>query len=171
MAGNARSPPENSTGPSLSNLSLNDSPRQSLGLPRPPTGDRTGSVSKIPRPQREGYGFRPKSGQTTPAEPESSQGPFSPVLNPVKTASRPRNDEEEDVDEDEDLKYGYHQPDRISVGDLRQGVKDELSRQGGKGSSSLVVQGPGIADADGLGWPGQSHLIKSVQQTPELIRL
>lgn len=159
MAGNARSPPDTTTGPSLSNLSLNDSPRQSLGLPRPPIADRTGSVSKIPRPQREGYGFRPKSGQTTPAEPESSQGPFSPVLKPVKTASRPRNDEEDDEDDD-DLRFGYHQPDRISVGDLRQGVKEELSRQGQKGSGSLVVQGPGIADADGLGWPGQSEIVK-----------
>lgn len=153
MAGNARSPPDNSTAPSLSNLSLNDSPRQGLGLPRPVVSDRSGSVTKIPRPQREGYGFRPRSGQTTPAEPESSHGPFSPVMKPVKTASTTRED---DDDEDDDLKYGYHQPDRISVGDLRQGVKDELSRQGQK-ESSLVVQGPGIADAEGLGWPGQSN--------------
>lgn len=168
MAGNARSPPDNSTGPSLSNLSLNDSPRPSLGLPRPVTTDRSGSVTKIPRPQREGYGFRPKSGQTTPAEPESSQGPFSPVLNPVnptKTSARPRIDDE-DEDEDEDLKYGYHQPDRISVGDLRQGVKDELVRQDKKGSTSLVVQGPGIADAEGLGWPGQFRPA-SILQDPD----
>jgi GTP cyclohydrolase I len=156
MAGNARSPPDNSTVPSLSNLSLNDTPRQSLGLPRPVIPGRSGSVTKVPRPQREGYGFRPKSGQTTPAETEPSQGPFSPVLKPAKTASRARGEEDDEEDEDDDLKYGYHQPDRISVGDLRQGVKDELNRQGQAESSNLVIQGPGIADAEGLGWPGQS---------------
>lgn len=158
MSGNARSPPEQSNAPSLASLSLNDpTSRPSLGLPRPPASDRSASSSgttKLARPQREGYGFRPRSGQTTPAETESSHGPFSPVLNPVKNGFTSRREEE---DEDEDLKYGYHQPDRISVGDLRQGVKEELSRQGGQ-EGSLVIQGPGIADAEGLGWPGQFYM-------------
>lgn len=157
MSGNALSPPDKAASPSLANLSLNDpSSKPSLGLPRPAAAERSTSSSathKVPRQQREGYGFRPRSGQTTPAETESAQGPFSPVLNPVKNGFTTRREEE---DEDEDLKYGYHQPDRISVGELRQGVKEELSRQGAQ-EGSLVVQGPGIADAEGLGWPGPSN--------------
>lgn len=153
MSGNARSPPNTTSAPSLANLSLrDDGSKPSLGLARPShtsSGERSSSTTKVPRQQREGYGFRPRSGQTTPGDTESSHGPFSPVLNPVVKNGFTAKDDEDD----EDLKYGYHQPDRISVGELRQGVKEELSKLGNQ-EGSLVVQGPGIADADGLGWPG-----------------
>lgn len=159
MAGNARSPPDTSS--LLADLSLNDLKRSSASNARSPLGDGTGSSThksaQYPRQQREGYGFRPRSGQSTPMEEGHGQGPFSPVLKPVTQAQkqRVRNDEEEEEEEeeDDDEKYGYHQPDRISVGELRQGIKDGLEK-GGEGEGSMVVKTPGIADADGLGWPG-----------------
>lgn len=150
MAGNARSPPDSST--LLANLSLNDQakPQRSNAAPsRIPLGE--GRSAQYPRQQREGYGFRPRSGHSTPLD-EGHQGPFSPILKPVAQAQRTRTEEEEDEDE----KYGYHQPDRISVGELRQGVKEGLERREGEGEGSMVVKSPGIADADGLGWPGMS---------------
>jgi hypothetical protein len=84
------------------------------------------------------------------------QGPFSPILKPVTRAQKQRvREDEEEEEEDDDEKYGYHQPDRISVGELRQGIKDGLEKGGeGEGSGSMVVAASGIADADGLGWPG-----------------
>jgi GTP cyclohydrolase I len=154
MAGNARSPDDSST--LLANLSLDEN----KGTSRQAGAGLTARVAmppksaQYPRQQREGYGFRPRSGQSTPME-EGAQAPFSPVLNPVKSGSSSAARKRAEEDEDEDDKYGYHAPDRISVGELRQGVKDELERHGDK-EGTLVVQGPGIADADGLGWPGRS---------------
>lgn len=155
MAGNARSPPDAST--LLADLSLNDQAkpqRTNAGPNRIPLGEARSA--QYPRQQREGYGFRPRSGHSTPLE-EGGQGPFSPILKPVSQAQAPapaqRSRTEEEEDEDE--KYGYHQPDRISVGELRQGVKEGLQRrQETEGEGSMVVKTPGIADADGLGWPG-----------------
>lgn len=153
MAGNARSPPDASS--LLADLSLNDSNSklpQKSNAARSPLNE--GRSAQYPRQQREGYGFRPRSGHSTPLE-ESGQGPFSPLLKPVTQASRARRDEEEEADDDE--KYGYHQPDRISVGELRQGVREGLQRsEEGEGEGSMVVKTAGIADADGLGWPGSS---------------
>jgi GTP cyclohydrolase I len=151
MAGNARSPPDNSS--LLADLSLNDSK-----LPTRPNAARSplneARSAQYPRQQREGYGFRPRSGHSTPLE-EGGQGPFSPILKPVAQATRARTREDEEEDDDE--RYGYHQPDRISVGELRQGVKEGLQRRDeGEGEGSMVVKTPGIADADGLGWPGMS---------------
>ena len=150
MAGNARSPPDASS--LLADLSLNDlnsklPQKVNVGVARSPLGEARSA--QYPRQQREGYGFRPRSGHSTPLE-ESAQGPFSPILKPVTQAQRARRDEEEDEDE----KYGYHQPDRISMGELRQGVKEGLERSDEGEGSTMVVKTPGIADADGLGWPG-----------------
>ena len=107
------------------------------------------------RQQREGYGFRPKSGQTTPTG--SSNGPaFSPFV----TVSGGRGDDD-DMD---------HRPDGMSMDDLREDIRGELARIGldhegeeshGEGNDmalSLVSassNGHGIADEEGLGWPGQ----------------
>jgi hypothetical protein len=81
---------------------------------------------------------------------EGAAGPFSPILKPVTQRSREREDD------DDDDKYGYHQPDRISVGELRQDIKDELEKHEGERGMVVSGSGSGIADADGLGWPGTS---------------
>lgn len=126
-----------------------------------------------PRQQREGYGFRPTSGQTTPTIPPPMTGSSSSQLQlhqpgsssssaqfgSASTNARARarqqrgDDDGENEDEERDARDDYdHMPDGQSMEALREGIKGELIKSGIVGTSS----GQGIADEEGLGWPGKS---------------
>ena len=121
-----------------------------------------------PRQARDGYGFRPPSGQSTPTGTASSST-FSPFI-PLSAGSsgfRRNRDDDDDMD---------HMPDGRNLDSLREEVRTELVRNGltKDGSSSFgplvqhgteglavqavqAVQG-GIADEEGLGWAGKLQL-------------
>ncbi|KAI9637925.1 putative GTP cyclohydrolase I [Dioszegia hungarica] len=90
-----------------------------------------------PRQQREGYGFRPTSGQTTPSASATASASAS--------GSSSQLADEEDGRDDYD-----HMPDGQSMDALREGIKGELVKAG------IVGSGQGIADEEGLGWPAKS---------------
>ena len=102
-----------------------------------------------PRQPRDGYGFRPPSGQLTPTGAGSSgSSPFIP------TSGRANDDDDED-----------HRPDGRNMDSLRQEVREELSKNDlmgdeisvevQRGTEGLSIHG-GIADEEGLGWAGDS---------------
>lgn len=131
------------------------------------------------RQQREGYGFRPRSGQSTPSGVEHDSPTMLSFANASQSSHHTaaaaagvgsgsasgagvgftRDDDEVD-----------HIPDRRTVEQLREGVRDELVRHenghgqgpGDLGQGGMIVQGRGIADAEGLGWPGESRRSGSV---------
>lgn len=193
MHGNARSPP---THPSLlaDSLASGAGPQpatqkawpanRGLSSPNPATGRQNFPLAQAPnyqRQAREGYGFRPTSGQTTPTHTGqgAAQFPFTavnpasggshsngaspqqprsssaaPAPAPVASSSRTRRTAERD-DDDMD-----HMPDGQTVEELRKGVRAELEKNGLIEAAKGVVQETGgisgIADEDGLGWPGAS---------------
>lgn len=143
-----------------------------------PTAATTASVSRpthidfasqppalYPRQAREGYGFRPASGTSTPtgfggpgpiaSGSSSSAGaggstgqlhptiPYSPILMPPGRAGGRKADDDDD---------GDHRPDGRLMEDLRQEVRGELVRTG-------MIEGmnESVADEEGVGWPGGSH--------------
>lgn len=116
-----------------------------------------------PRQAREGYGFRPASGASTPTgyggpiasgSSSSSAGglggqlhptiPFSPIMMPSggQTSSSRATGRDDDDD-------GDHRPDGRLMEDLRQEVRGELVRTG-------MIEGTNdsVADEEGVGWPG-----------------
>ncbi|WVQ98928.1 GTP cyclohydrolase I [Kwoniella sp. CBS 9459] len=137
---------------------------QELSRPNPSTG----RVNFPPGPQysrqaKEGYGFRPTSGSSTPTGTHQSHGglnyPF-PMIGSSATGSsrRTRNDDDDDAD---------HRPDGRTMDELRSEVRGELEENGLIEAARGVVQGQGqeqaegrgIADEEGLGWPAKStHL-------------
>lgn len=152
MHGNARSPP---THPSI--LSEDFKPSKSargpsgLSTTQPLSAPSTSKLAQkdggspapshieispnaiYPRHQREGYGFRPTSGSSTPT------GSSASGLSPFVTVGSSR--EEDDTD---------HRPDGRSMESLREEVRGELVKHGGLAEQN----GHGIADEEGLGWPG-----------------
>ncbi|RSH93940.1 hypothetical protein EHS25_006592 [Saitozyma podzolica] len=102
-----------------------------------------------PRQQREGYGFRPASGTTTPTgaatSAASAAGTFPSFPN---VALRPRSVSTNENNEDET----DHLPDGRNMDQLRTEVRDELVKHG----MGFDMNGAGIADEEGLGWPAKS---------------
>ncbi|WVN86651.1 GTP cyclohydrolase I [Cryptococcus depauperatus CBS 7841] len=108
------------------------------------------SFSPVPqysRQAREGYGFRSRSGQSTPVHSISVGGAY-PFPN--------KRDDEDDTD---------HRPDGRTMQDLRGEVREELENQGflQEAARSVVTNtlddASGIVDEEGLGWPAKStHL-------------
>ena len=175
MHGNARSPPSHSN--SHVDKSVNGSPLRPAH-PRPKTKDTHQARSQpariaLPSPssaiharqQIEGYGFRPTSGQTTPNG--SGRGdlfsPFLTVQSNGASSSRTRDEVDEEKDERDDMD---HLPDPRTMDELRDEVRSELAKNGlvdgfqvRPGSEGLQLpEGRGIADEEGLGWPGVSNL-------------
>lgn len=105
-----------------------------------------------PRQQREGYGFRPASGQTTPTlnQGSSSAEQFGSASTNARGRSRALREGGDDEEEKEGRDDYDHMPDGQSMDALREGIKGELIKSG------IVGQGKGIADEEGLGWPGKS---------------
>ncbi|KAK6903147.1 GTP cyclohydrolase I [Kwoniella mangroviensis CBS 10435] len=174
MHGNARSPPTHTSsleaglpgasGSSSAEGGLNKPwpANQGLSKPDPATGRvKFQPQSNIPhysRTPREGYGFRPTSGSTTPTTSASASASGS-LAYPFPSIHRSTRDDEDDMD---------HRTDGRSMDELRTEVRDELDKNG------LLIQAArgvvkdvagnegeerGIADEEGLGWPAKStHL-------------
>ena len=173
ISNNARSPPSHpavlsEAGPSSTQSSpakpRSTRPSEKSGLPiasmslgsKPPNGLSSHASPFYPRQPREGYGFRPPSGQSTPTGTASSST-FSPFL-PVSAGNVRYDDDDMD-----------HMPDGRGMDNLREEVRSELVRNGlvesedGETESGVVVQRGteglsnhgGIADEEGLGWAGQ----------------
>ncbi|OCF36622.1 GTP cyclohydrolase I [Kwoniella heveanensis CBS 569] len=134
---------------------------QGLSSPNPATG----RVNFPPGPHytrqaKEGYGFRPTSGSSTPTGTGQNQSglnyPFPMTSSSTGSSRRLRNDDDDDAD---------HRPDGRTMDDLRSEVRTELEENGLIEAARGVVQGQdqaegrGIADEEGLGWPAKStHL-------------
>ncbi|CAK9784537.1 GTP cyclohydrolase I [Cutaneotrichosporon oleaginosum] len=109
------------------------------------TGSASGSAAArtnlFPRQQREGYGFRPASGTSTPV----------PLTSPPAGEVEPEYPEgsaELDAQFNDDVRAALQQPASLAVG-----------------ANALIPEG-GIADAEGLGWPAKrTHL--RLHSTPE----
>jgi GTP cyclohydrolase I len=160
MSNNARSPP---THPSVlsERAALKEKATSPLQRPTsrlPPSKVQMPSAANsaiYARQQREGYGFRPSSGTSTPTGGAGMGSAFP-------SFSSGRGYEDDDVD---------HRPDGRTLEDLRQGVRDELVKNDliehdadadetielQKATQELALaSGGGIADEQGLGWAGKS---------------
>lgn len=144
---NARSPTQPSTLEAhMKSMRLNKAPAvPSTGAAvKPPApssiasagsaGSASGSAAArshlFPRQQREGYGFRPASGASTPV----------PLTSPPAGEVEPEHEEgsaEVDAQFNDDVRRALQQPASLAVG-----------------ANALIPEG-GIADAEGLGWPGE----------------
>lgn len=160
QSGNARSPPA-SVSPlhKMSELSISGNGGASSASSTGSTGSggrrasqfshRTGLGSpETSYHVREGYGFRPASGHSTPTgSSQPGPSPFIPYF-PAAEPARRHSTEEDDED---------HRPDGRGVDALREEVKEELRRHGLNDGAALLPnsEGRGIADEEGLGWPGQ----------------
>lgn len=121
-----------------------------LSRPNPATGRVSfPSVPQYARQAREGYGFRPRSGQTTP-----TTGAEASLTYPFPSTSSSRVPRPKEDDDDLD-----HRPDGKSMDELRDEVREELDKQGLVQAAKGVVEPhmgiSGIADEEGLGWPGK----------------
>lgn len=169
MHGNARSPPAHPNmladkvaegSPLRASHSQMHGGSRSNGQKDRSTVAVSSSGSMRPRQQREGYGFRPASGHTTPngSGTASLFSPFS-LVNANGSSSRNQtglNTEREDRDEMD------HLPDVRSMDQLREAVRSELTNGADEGihvqsgtEGAGVQEGRGIADEEGLGWPGE----------------
>ncbi|WVR05390.1 hypothetical protein IAU60_002404 [Kwoniella sp. DSM 27419] len=153
------------TGASPSASSAQQQPRPwpaDKGLSKP--NPATGRVAFPPGPAytrqaREGYGFRPASGSTTPtgvSGPTHGQPASSGLTYPFPAASGSSRRYEDEDDDD-------HRPDGQTMEQLRTEVREELEKNGLVEAARGVVESEGdmrgIADAEGLGWPAKStHL-------------
>ncbi|WVQ71871.1 GTP cyclohydrolase I [Cryptococcus sp. DSM 104548] len=183
MANNARSPPTRSAHLSESLGATSAAPGESgnprpwpedkkLSRPNPATGRQAfPTAPHYPRQPREGYGFRPASGQTTPTNPAagSANYPF-PSTSRAGTSLNARQEEDDD---DMD-----HRPDGKTMAELQGEIREELVKDGldhdslvnaakgivGTGGSSGYIAG--IADEHGLGWPAKSTHLR-LHSTPE----
>ena len=128
------------------------------------------SASIHPRQQREGYGFRPASGQTTPTGNGGPASLFSPLGLANTNGSSSRSNQDGSSTETDYRDEMDHRPDVRSMDQLWDNVSSELSNgsNGGIraqiGTKALGAQegrgiagqeGHGIADEEGLGWPGE----------------
>ena len=158
VSNNARSPPTRqsilidavSTDKKPTHHSPDTSSPPLAGTSRPSSSLAHPASPFHPRQAREGYGFRPPSGQSTPTGSASATG-FSPFVS--VSASSYVNEEETD-----------HRPDGRSMDSLREEVRGELVKNGltevdtveiQRGTEGLSVHS-GIADEQGLGWAGVS---------------
>ncbi|WWC60910.1 GTP cyclohydrolase I [Kwoniella dejecticola CBS 10117] len=157
------------------NSNLNKPWPSDKGLSRPDPS--TGRVKFQPQPDiphytrqpREGYGFRPTSGSstptiTTPAQLSENSHSENNLNYPFPNTQRPRTDYNDADDDGDD-----HRSDGRSMDELRGEVRSELEKNGllvqaARGVVSDVgagagAEGGGIADEEGLGWPAKStHL-------------
>ncbi|OWZ65307.1 GTP cyclohydrolase I [Cryptococcus neoformans] len=132
-----------------------------LSRPNPATGRVSfPSAPQYTRQAREGYGFRPKSGQTTPTTGAEASLTYPFPSTSSSRVPRPRED-------DDDLDY---RPDGKSMDQLRGEVREELDKQGLVQAAKGVVEPhmgiSGIADEEGLGWPAKSTHLR-LHSTPE----
>lgn len=98
-------------------------------------GSTSGRSSNLfPRQPREGYGFRPASGASTPVVLRSP--PTEPQYSD-ETEIQQGDVDELDSQFNADVKRALQQPASLAVG-----------------ANALIPEG-GIADAEGLGWPGK----------------
>ncbi|ORX33740.1 hypothetical protein BD324DRAFT_683933 [Kockovaella imperatae] len=145
---------------SLSNLSLDSRARSG------PASGPSAQSPLYPRQPRDGYGFRPPSGASTPTGTGSSSN-FSPFV-PVSVTSIRYDDDDMD-----------HMPDGRGIDSLREEVKTELVRNGLVDEQEAGTSGPlvqrgteglsgrsGIADEEGLGWAAKNTK-KRLHSTPE----
>lgn len=155
-SGNARSPKTTTsvleqTGAQLNKLSIGDKqPQASAAAAARPSHVQTGFVPDAsqqrsqsplhPRLQREGYGFRPASGASTPTG--SHANPLSPSVGAQSTDDKELEDEELNAQLNDEVRNALKEP---------VGVVASTST-----STELLPPG-GIADANGLGWPGMFH--------------
>ncbi|WWD16121.1 GTP cyclohydrolase I [Kwoniella shandongensis] len=156
---------------------------QSLSKPNPATGRQTfqpqpqpqaPSAPSHPRTPREGYGFRPSSGQSTPNSssvlggglaypfPNGSSAGFVPAIASASGPSRRITHNDRDDDD------GDHRPDGRTMESLRAEVREELDRNGLIEAARGVVEAGngGIADEEGLGWPAKSTHLR-LHSTPD----
>lgn len=110
------------------------------------TGSASGSTRStnlFPRQAREGYGFRPSSGASTPvvlrSPPVEAQASDEAEVESEPVESEPVTTEL-DSQFNADVKRALQQPASLAVG-----------------ANALIPEG-GIADAEGLGWPGKFAL-------------
>lgn len=147
-SGNARSPKTSTsvleqTSAQFSKLSVGDKSSQAAR----PTSVQNGFVPEAsqqrsqsplhPRLQREGYGFRPASGASTPTGIQAN--PLSPTVGAQST------DDKEIEDEELNAKLND---------EVRNALKEPVSAVASTSQQTEVLPPGGIADANGLGWPG-----------------
>lgn len=149
-SGNARSPKTSTsvleqTNAKLNDLAIGDSPAQApraanvqSGFVPEPSQHRAQSPLH-PRLQREGYGFRPASGASTPTGSQIHQSPLVSAL--------PTDDKEL---EDEEMNTRLND-------EVRNALKEPATSIATTTTSNELLPPGGIADANGLGWPGM-HL-------------
>ncbi|WRT67330.1 GTP cyclohydrolase I [Kwoniella shivajii] len=183
MHGNARSPPTQTStlsaglpgAPGSSNPNPNSTSgsatkpwpaNQGLSSPVPSTG-RVSFQKQVQPPNyartpREGYGFRPTSGSTTPTHSQASSHQSNLAYPFPTSGGQQYGYSQRDRDDDD----GDHRPDGKTMEELRSEVREELDQQGLIEAARGVVatqagseEGRGIADEEGLGWPAKStHL-------------
>ena len=128
------------------------------------------------RQQREGYGFRPSSGASTPTSSGPGAGvagqggsffPPSSATSAIKAggsqqARQPQQQRYREREEGEEEDYDHM--DRDSMDDLRAGVKEELVKNGQWEDPPLPGQGQGAAHGEGQ---VQGQELARVQQDAE----
>jgi hypothetical protein len=106
----------------------------SVGSAGSASGSAAARSNLFPRQQREGYGFRPASGASTPV--------------PLTSPPAGRQDEAEGAEEQNAIDAQFND-------DVRRALQQPASLA--VGANALIPEG-GIADAEGLGWPGELRL-------------
>lgn len=181
MHGNARSPPTQSN--ILSGMSPRKSPpgpsalskvhAHGASIPSPPLSARPSQLDigapasnafspLYARQQREGYGFRPKSGTTTPTGATSASGNGNNSIGGIGAPNQffpipgvphfPAVGNRKQRDEDD---FDHHPTQTMD--ELRQDIRDELvpRQSSSQEANEDHAEGSGIADEEGLGWPGE----------------
>lgn len=153
-SGNARSPKSTTsvleqTGAQLGKLSIADQAAQGARAAHVQTGFAPESAQQLahsplhPRLQREGYGFRPSSGASTPTG--SHANPLSPSV-----GAQSADDKEL---EDEELNEQLND-------EVRNALKEPVTTIASTSAATELLPPGGIADANGLGWPGMFLAVK-----------
>ncbi|KAL7424200.1 hypothetical protein Q5752_001786 [Cryptotrichosporon argae] len=161
MHGNARSPPSVSyLSENLESLRVRDSHvpaqphadgREAPAAPGGPGKIALPRAPSYPRQPREGYGFRPASGTSTPTGPGHFGQLGSAPMSPPQTAEAADEPEGSDAEAAREAEA----TDREMDEEVRRVLRDGAPRVAEAG----LVPGQGIADAEGLGWPAKStHL-------------
>lgn len=148
-SGNARSPKATTSvleqaGAQLDKLSIGDKPPQAAAARAAhvqtgfvPDAEKRSQSPLHPRLQREGYGFRPASGASTPTG--SHANPLSPSVGAQSTDDKELEDEELNAQLNDEV---------------RNALKEPVSTLATTSASTELLPPGGIADANGLGWPG-----------------
>ncbi|ORY28297.1 hypothetical protein BCR39DRAFT_535357 [Naematelia encephala] len=161
---NARSPPSDTH--SLRDYVKGKGTAAAAALPnlQSPLRQTSPQIHLPPRYPRDGYGFRPASGQSTPTSQPSASPLSNANMNPSSASTLipgfspyvavPDASYRNGGGDDEDLDH----IDRTNMEDLRDEVRGELVRMDGSGPEVQVgnLAGGGIADEEGLGWPAKS---------------